>query len=118
MSKVTINGREFNLSPGDTLVIIGERVHLSGEIWWDAHLSHGGEIVLDGDPLAVYASGSVKVRGDVKGDARAGTMLDCGDVGGDAVAGTGLTCNNVFGSVKAGTAVTKGVSKGVPREGK
>ncbi len=59
-----------------------------------------------GQALNVSSVLSLRVSGNVQGDASAGGSITCDLVGGNAMAGDNITCDGVGGSVTAGGSVT------------
>jgi len=105
-NRVTINGKSYNLPPGN-VSIINDTILLNGKPWNDADPVSGVvEIRIEGDPLSVQTDAPVTVNGTVKGNVLAGGSVSCGDVAGSVQAGGSVRAMGVGGSITAGGSVS------------
>lgn len=105
-SRITINGKTFNL-PSGTVSICNDKVYVNGkvieeEIILKAMDTKTINITVMGDCGDINANGDVKVKGDVRGSIDAGGDVTCGNVNGDVDTGGDVVCKNIGGSIDAG----------------
>lgn len=107
MNTIIVNGKRIQCS-GSNVSIINGRVIVDGKEIANEE-SREVYVTIEGDVNKIDCSGSVTVKGNVKGN------IDCsgsceveGDVGGDIDASGSVRCDNVSGSVDASGSVRCG----------
>lgn len=108
-STVTVNGKTYNLPPGNVSIINGT-ILVNGRVWNEADPVAGVvELHIIGDPLSVETDASVIVKGSVKGNVTAGGSVQCGEVSGGVSAGGSIqAAGKLGGSISAGGSVRIG----------
>jgi hypothetical protein len=80
---IKINGIEYAMNKGDTLVIVGSRIHRNGEYIGERRLNEDIKVEYTGAALEIDAVGAVTVHGNVGRDVNTvGNVEVKGNVGG------------------------------------
>ena len=82
-SRVTINGKTYDLPPGNVSINNGA-ISINGRAWFPGDGASVAGIValhIHGEPLDVISDAPVTVHGNVLGKIHAGGSITCGDVG-------------------------------------
>jgi len=106
MTKITVNGKSYDIPAGCSVSVVNNAVYVDGELV--QRTDSDGVYITGNVEILTTDKGSITVTGEV-GTIKAGGSVSAGDVRGDVEAGGSVSCGSVAGDVKAGGSISYGL---------